>query len=68
MSRYDAEYISHYTGIPNVKIVSSLSGFYTRSNRAYRPSTRKVLIFSKTGMRAVFGKLEEEAKRLSNRR
>ncbi len=44
VSRYDLEYLRHYTGISNLRLVSSFSGFYTAGHR-YEPTRNEILIF-----------------------
>lgn len=44
MSRYDAEYLRYYTGIP-INIISSLSFYYTNSSSYHKPTKLDILIF-----------------------
>ena len=41
------EYLKYYTGISSVKLISSLSGFYTEGY-SYNPTMKEILIFKKS--------------------
>ncbi|KAH3821862.1 hypothetical protein DPMN_123630 [Dreissena polymorpha] len=45
-SRYDYEYLKHYTGLKDsVQLISSFSGFYTGGNK-YKPTEPEILVLS----------------------
>ena len=50
VSRYDYEYLRYYTGVKNLKLISSFSGFYTKGHK-YKPTIPEILVMSRTQLK-----------------
>ena len=49
VSRYDVEYMKYYTGLHG-KLISSFSGFYTKTKDEINVSRREILVFRQKGL------------------
>jgi len=50
VSRYDFEYLYYYTGIKDMKHITSFSGFYTKGH-TFRPTKPEILVMSRTKLK-----------------